>query len=84
MSSYYINAPRQFTPMELRADKTNTMTRTSFESTQLMATAPLPVAVDTTHQSKHANLQHTHPNTYAMLRKAEAAKMAASSGVPSP
>ncbi len=73
MSSYYNNAPRIFTPSSLKTNK-SFLPVESFASDPVPDTEPPPDVLNTCHRSRAIYLQHTHPYTYSMLRKAEAAK----------
>jgi len=75
--SYYNNAPRLFTPSPFKITKTSSAVE-SFgaisDSTGVEALAPQQV--NTCHRSRAAYLQHSHPRTYALLRKAEVERQA--------
>ena len=80
MSSYYNNGPRIFTPAALKTSKT-------FMPLESFGTSPgvesPPEAINTCHRSRGQYLQHTHPRTYALLRKHEADKVSKDT-IPSP
>ena len=77
--SYYSNAPREATPVVFNAGKSTcsifkTNKLTGPIATELPTDSPLPDVVNTCHRSRGSTLQHTHPNTYALLRRREMAK----------
>ena len=72
--SYYNNAPRSHTPCHL---KTGIGVPSIFRSADCIQKAvaqeehPL---VNTSHNARMKNLQHTHPYTFAALRRTESQK----------
>ena len=76
--SYYTNGPRVFTPSDLKTTKKFSMAE-SVPNFTTPASGELPEGpLNTCHRSRGQYLQHTHPYTYAMLRKAEELKAARS------
>ena len=83
--SYYNNAPRFLTPSALKSTKTfspiESVNLSPTPSPMSSASSDSPVdpfaaanAVNVCHRSRGSNLQHTHPRTYALLRRVEAEK----------
>ena len=79
MSSYYNNAPRIYTPSPFKTEKQVKPIESFGTSMAAMSATPPPDIVNTCHRSRGVYMQHSHPRTYAILRKAEAERAAAQS-----
>ena len=74
MPSYYSNAPRQHTPCHLKTGKGEASIFRSNDCMQKVLAGEEHPLVNTSHNKRGQNLQHTHPYAFAALRLTESDK----------
>ena len=74
MPSYYSNAPRAHTPDPLKTGKGEASIFRGNGCMQKVLAGEEHPLVNTSHNKRGQNLQHTHPYTFAALRQTESNK----------
>ena len=74
MPSYYSNAPRAHTPDPLKTGKGEASIFRGNDCMQKVLAGEEHPLVNTSHNKRGQNLQHTHPYTFAALRRTESQK----------
>ena len=74
MPSYYSNAPRAHTPDPLKTGKGEASIFRGNDCMQKVLAGEEHPLVNTSHNKRGQNLQHTHPYTFAALRQTESNK----------
>ena len=74
MPSYYSNAPRAHTPCHLKTGKGEASIFRANDCMQKVLAGEEHPLVNTSHNKRGQNLQHTHPYAFAALRQTESDK----------